>query len=300
MLIGISGTICSGKNEVQQYLEAFYGFEPVQGEHGKVEQVLEKVTKNWRKNYVIILRDEDALNALCKRPFFLHVTVDGPVLSRFERYKNKRGPCELRRFLELCDEQLYTNGLSSLILRSSVRVINASNSLTSLHALLVSLRLTDPSRLRPTWDLYFMQLASLAAQRSNCMKRRVGCVLVQGKRVLSTGYNGTPRGLRNCNDGGCERCNLARASGLELGTCLCMHAEENALLEAGRSRIGDDTVLYCDTCPCLTCGIKIVQVGIKEVVYNASYSMDKASAKVLQEGGVSLRQYSPPPTGLVL
>ena len=110
-----------------------------------------------------------------------------------------------------------------------------------------------------------MQLASLAAQRSNCMKRRVGCVLIQEKRVISTGYNGTPRHLKNCNEGGCEcnpndekeeiivlraagaRCNAGHAAGVSLSTCLCIHAEENALLEAGRERIRGGSILYCNT-----------------------------------------------------
>ena len=107
----------------------------------------------------------------------------------------------------------------------------------------------------------------------------------------------------NCNDGGCPRCNGRNATGMsggaDLSTCLCIHAEENALLEAGRERIGDGGVLYCNTCPCLTCTIKIVQVGITEVVFSQSYYMDKAAAKIFEEAGVKLRQYSPPKEGLV-
>ena len=152
-----------------------------------------------------------------------------------------------------------------------------------------------------------MQLADLAAKRSNCMKRRVGCVLTRDNRIIATGYNGTPRGVKNCNQGGCERCNKGEELGQNLSTCLCMHAEENAMLEAGRERVGTNSVLYCNTyvstinnktnvlsCPCLTCSIKIVQVGVKEVVYNESYKMDTASFGVLKEGGVILRQFSPP------
>ncbi|GAA5898290.1 hypothetical protein JCM8208_006933, partial [Rhodotorula glutinis] len=139
--------------------------------------------------------------------------------------------------------------------------------------------------LRPSWDTYFMLLATLASLRSNCMKRRVGAVLVRDKRVVSTGYNGTPRGVTNCGEGGCARCNshgdgwavgagvgagsteLAGAVGEggagpaapttmsrvgeALDECLCLHAEENALLEAGRERVsGGGTlgaVLYCNT-----------------------------------------------------
>lgn len=79
------------------------------------------------------------------------------------------------------------------------------------------------------------------------MRRQVGCVLVREKRVISTGYNGTPRNVANCNEGGCPRCNTSIGRGSSLSTCLCLHAEENALLEAGRERIGDAAVLYCNT-----------------------------------------------------
>ena len=144
-------------------------------------------------------------------------------------------------------------------------------------------------RLRPDWDTYFMRLATLAASRSNCMKRRVGCVIVRDCRVIATGYNGTPRHLVNCHSGGCPRCNSGAA---QLNTCLCLHAEENALLEAGRDRVGPNATLYCDTCPCLTCSVKIVQTGVREVVYSQSYHMDEASFKVLQDGGVLVRQFS--------
>lgn len=96
------------------------------------------------------------------------------------------------------------------------------------------------------------------------MKRRVGAVLVSNKRVISTGYNGTPRGMRNCNEGGCARCNSTSVStisangnggtravtpiksGVGLDNCLCLHAEENALLEAGRDRV-EGGVIYCNT-----------------------------------------------------
>lgn len=118
--------------------------------------------------------------------------------------------------------------------------------------------------LRPPWDNYFMLLASLASLRSNCMKRRVGAVLVREKRVVSTGYNGTPRGVRNCGEGGCTRCNSGgdgfgggqegvtlRGMGEGMEECLCLHAEENALLEAGRERVSGGSIegatLYCNT-----------------------------------------------------
>ena len=103
------------------------------------------------------------------------------------------------------DKNLYDGytGCAPLMDRAQLKLFNSSSSLPDLYASLDSLDLADEERLRPSWDQYFMQLASLASQRSNCMKRRVGCVLVREHRVVSTGYNGTPRHLKNCNQGGC-------------------------------------------------------------------------------------------------
>lgn len=179
----------------------------------------------------------------------------------------------------------------------TLRIANAFQTKQALYAHLNGLDIVRPDRLRPTWDDYFMTLAELAARRSNCMKRRVGAILVRGRRIVATGcvrpgsrlrcgahswvprrYNGTARGLANCNEGGCNACNLRRVPGEEkLNECICLHAEENALLEAGRDRVsgwGDEaTTLYCNTCPCLRCSVKIVQTGVREVVYNHSYKV---------------------------
>jgi dCMP deaminase len=108
-------------------------------------------------------------------------------------------------FVKRSDDQLYgPGGLASLCREASLQIINGSASLSSLNAALRSLGLSNESLVRPNWDQYFMQLASLASHRSNCMKRRVGCVLIREKRVISTGYNGTPRGMKNCSEGGCK------------------------------------------------------------------------------------------------
>ena len=233
--------------------------------------------------------------------------------------KRSLDPMPLLNFITTNDSQLYgtsgpavqtpsskngdilsiAHGVAHLLPRSHLQILNQHTSIPGYYTFLDTLDLPSPVRLRPTWDAYFMTLASLASLRSNCMKRRVGCVLVHNSRIISTGYNGTPRNLTNCNEGGCARCNSANSGGVSLSTCLCLHAEENALLEAGRERIREGAVLYCDTCPCLTCSVKIAQVGVKEVVYSQTYNMDDASRRVLKEAGVELRQFSPPRSGLV-
>ncbi|VUC24728.1 unnamed protein product [Clonostachys rosea] len=272
------------------------------------QAMLDFVTTRWRSRFVTTdISTEAILDVFARRPFFLLLSIDAPLTIRWHRYQQRArhsgtDEISLEDFVTLNDGNLYDplNSNQSLMSRATVRLLNTSSSLAHLYATLGKLDITNSDRLRPGWDTYFMELASLAAQRSNCMKRRVGCVLVgKERRVISTGYNGTPRGLRNCAEGGCPRCNDGNSSGVGLSTCLCLHAEENALLEAGRERIREGAVLYCDTCPCLTCSIKVCQVGISEVVYAHGYSMDTETAEVFRQAGVKLRQFIPPPNGLI-
>jgi dCMP deaminase len=276
-------------------------------EFSTVAELLDYATKHWQSDYVTTsIHDEATVEALSHRPFFVLIHIDAPISVRWQRSKDRCAtasltPPSLEQFVLRDDRHQYdpSTGLASLASRAQIKLLNSSSSIQNLWSSLDSLKLTDTSRIRPTWDHYFMTLASLAARRSNCMRRQVGCVLVREKRVMSTGYNGTPRNVRNCNEGGCPRCNAGGGGGAALSTCLCIHAEENALLEAGRERVGGGAVLYCNTCPCLTCSIKIVQVGITEVVYNQSYYMDAEAANLFKEAGVKLRQFSPPREGLV-
>ena len=113
----------------------------------------------------------------------------------------------------------------------------------------------DYSIVRPDWDKYFMDLSFRVAQRTNCMKRAVGCVLVKDKRIVSTGYNGTVIGMKNCNEGGCERCNSLTSGQLE--SCICIHAEDNAVIEAGRKEAQGATA-YVTTFPCTSCAKKLL------------------------------------------
>lgn len=176
-----------------------------------IESLIEFVTKRWRERWVTTdIWDANTSDRLLQRPFFLLVSVDAPVSLRWKRFSDRcwrrqLDPPDLEKFVLWNDRHLYDRdvGRAYLTDRAHVRLFNSSSSLQELHTSLDSLNLADEQRLRPNWDQYFMQLASLAAQRSNCMKRRVGCVLVREHRVISTGYNGTPRHLRNCNEGGC-------------------------------------------------------------------------------------------------
>lgn len=270
-------------------------------------RLLDHVTRNWRDNFVTEdITTRAVLEPFLKRPFVLLVSVDAPTMTRYARYQNRHGPQAAAESLEnfVSDDDRVSFGPDSDSVTTAylfasqhlchVNVINAFPSLERLYNHLELIDLLNVDRLRPSWDSYFMKLAALASHRSNCMKRRVGAILVKDHSIIATGYNGTPYGVPNCNEGGCRRCNEGVPRSVDgFEECLCIHAEENALLEAGRER-GKGCVIYCNTCPCLKCTIKIVQNGIREVVYNLSYKMDASSARVFEIAGVKLRQYSPP------
>jgi dCMP deaminase len=146
------------------------------------------------------------------------------------------------------------------------------------------------NKARPGWDQYFMNIAHVAAERSSCSRRQVAAVIVRNKRVISTGYNGTPRGVKNCNDGGCPRCNSTVKSGHALTECLCCHAEENAIVQAACHGIAiEGSMLYTTFSPCLLCAKMIINAGIVDVVYHSRYSVDEKSSAILKEAGVKLR-----------
>jgi dCMP deaminase len=147
---------------------------------------------------------------------------------------------------------------------------------------------------RPGWDTYFIDIAKTVARRGNCMRRLVAAVIVKDQRIISTGYNGTPRGVKNCYDGGCKRCASQSPSGTDLGECICSHAEENAIVQAAYHGISiKDGTLYCTLSPCLICAKMVVNGGIREVVYEKPYQFNEQTKILLADAGVLCRQYVP-------
>ena len=126
---------------------------------------------------------------------------------------------------------------------------------------------------RPNWHIYYMNIAHEIAKRSNCIRRQIGALLVLDNRIISTGYNGTPRGLLNCFAGGCPRCaNVELGSGKDLTECLCSHAEENSIVQAAYHGIRmKGATMYTMLSPCLICAKMIINAGINPVIYENEY-----------------------------
>lgn len=333
MLIGLCGPICAGKRSVSNFLVSELGFTCVPSpsslpgltaaqsasvpasdslpltpiftpppsdtpaDSASPPPSTALISQCWRRDINVVITSIDpgdaALPALLKRPYFLLIHVCAPALLRFERAvsANRAPQNGLRDFL-VADEARW--GLADVARRNSrLVVLNDSQELAALHASLRAIDVTNVERLRPGWDSYFMSLAELASERTNCMKRRVGCVIVKDRRLVATGYNGTPSRVRNCMEGGCPRCNgAASKQGVGLDLCLCLHAEENAIIEAGRERCEGGT-LYTNLFPCILCAKKIIQAGILRVVYAMNYATDDASNAMLHAGQVRVELHKP-------
>lgn len=145
---------------------------------------------------------------------------------------------------------------------------------------------------RPGWDAYFMSIAHVVKSRSSCSRRQVAAVIVKDRRIISTGYNGTPRGVPNCNEGGCARCAGDAPSGSDLVSCICCHAEENAITQAAYHGIAVmGGVIYVTISPCLTCARMMINAGIREVVYEGDYPFTAQTRQLLDTAGVLCRHY---------
>ncbi|MEJ2197907.1 MAG: cytidine/deoxycytidylate deaminase family protein [Desulfuromonadales bacterium] len=145
---------------------------------------------------------------------------------------------------------------------------------------------------RPSWDEYFMDITSLVARRSTCMRRQVGAVMVKEKNILATGYNGTPSGITHCDVTGCLREQLNVPSGERHELCRGLHAEQNAIIQAARHGVNiSDSVLYCTNSPCIICTKMLINAGIRKVVYLQGYS-DSLSLEMLDEAGIEALSFA--------
>jgi dCMP deaminase len=139
-------------------------------------------------------------------------------------------------------------------------------------------------RRRPSWDEYFMGITRLAASRSTCLRRNIGAVITKGNRIVSTGYNGAPSGMRHCLELGCLRDKLKIPSGTRQEICRGLHAEQNALMFAQGTDL-HGAVLYCTNQPCVVCAKLIIQSGITTVIFEEEYP-DELARQFFRESGV--------------
>jgi dCMP deaminase len=329
MIIGLTGKNGAGKGEVAAFLrdKSFYyhslsdvirdelsarglavtrdaliqtGNE-LRQQHGPdvlARMTLKKIDPN--RNYIVdSIRNPSEVVALRQNGDFVLLNVEAPPEIRFERIRSRareQDPKTLEEFLRVEEAEKKRKAAHHQSIEETQAMadftISNEGSLEDLHQKVIDV-VTNMQNLakRPDWDQYFMSIAQVVASRSNCVKRKVAAVVVKDRRIISTGYNGTPRGTKNCNEGGCPRCNQLARSGTALEDCLCSHGEENAITQAayhGTSLKGSS--LYSTFSPCLLCTKMIINAGISEVIYNHDYPLGEAALKLLEEAGVSIRK----------
>ena len=329
MIIGLTGTNGSGKTIVADYLKskgfAFHSLSDEireelrrQGPEATRERLIEmgnqlraeygpavlaeriKTKLRPDRNYVIdSIRNPYEIESLRATGDFHLLGLDAAQQTRYERVQQRggpRAPASLEEFVEQEERELHSDNPASQQLRAcfdladeTVRNDSTIEELNKRIDAIVTRWLMSSKR--PGWDDYFMQIARIVAMRSNCMKRKVAAVIVRDRRIISTGYNGTPRGVKNCNEGGCPRCNSFADSGTQLGDCLCSHAEENAIVQAAYHGIRlDGATLYSTFSPCLICTKMIINAGIREVIYNLDYPLNEVARGLLAEARVDCTQ----------
>lgn len=262
------------------------------------ERVLERLTPE--KNYVIdSIRHPEEVKVLRRRADFRLIRVAASEPVRFERLK-KRGregdPQTLDKFRQLEKREVEGTAETSQQLKKTAALADCEiTNDGTVDALQGAVRATvqrfSAMIPRPDWDSYFMEIAKVVALRSNCLKRKVASILAKDRRIIATGYNGTPRGVKNCNEGGCPRCNSLAPSGTQLEDCFCSHAEENAITQSAYHGVNiKGATLYTTYSPCLLCTKMIINSGVAEVVYQQSYSLGEVPLRLLQEAGITTRQ----------
>jgi dCMP deaminase len=328
MLIGLTGRNAAGKGEVARYLQkkSFYyyslsdairdeirsrGDEPTRerliivgnelrqryGSKILAERILAKIEDD--KHYVIdSIRNPAEVDAFRAAKHFKLIRVEAPADVRFKRILSRQresDPKTLEEFIALENREAEGDDTSQNLVKVELMAdysVANDGLLEKLYPQIDQLLIKVLKEVqRPSWDEYFMDIAKVVASRSNCMKRKVAAIIVRDKRVVSTGYNGTPRGTRNCNEGGCPRCNNLAASGTALDECLCSHGEENAIVQASYHGVSlKDGVIYTTFAPCLQCAKMIINSEIREVIYNMDYPLNDAAFRLFQQAGVFIRK----------
>lgn len=331
MIIGLTGENCAGKGTAAEYLmkKSFYYLslsdvirEELTGEGKEItrDELIKKgnalreefgpailakkvlLRMEGDRNYVVdSIRNSSEVDELKKSHGFFLFYITAPPETRFGRMherKREGDPITYDAFLHIEEIERKSSDAThqsfiDAISKADKKIVNDADPQRFYDQIdRVLGEISEEFKLnRPSWDEYFMNIAKVVASRSNCVKRKVAAVIVKDKRIISTGYNGTPRGVKNCDEGGCPRCNSFAESGKNLEDCYCSHGEENAIVQASYHGISiKGAIIYSTFSPCLLCTKMILNAGIAEVVYNAEYPLADAPLKLLKEAGVIVRQ----------
>jgi len=269
---------------------------------GKI--IIEKIrSQGYNKAIIDGIRNPAEVEELKKLDGFFLLCVDAPQEIRFQRMKERNresDPMTWEEFVKVDEkdkgigEEESGQQVEKVMKLADYKITNDS-SIEEINSRIQKIYNEMLRRIpRPSWDQYFMKMASLVAERSTCLRHHVGSIIVKGKRILTSGYNGAARGMVDCIQVGCLRDALGIPSGERHEICRAIHAEQNAIIQAGIHGINiDGGSMYCTHSPCMICAKMIANAGIKEVVSYQDYA-DKDARKFLEDAGILLRKIKRP------
>jgi len=331
MIIGLTGTNAAGKTSIVDYLVTKH-FEhhslsdilrdelKLRGLEASRENLI-RIGNELREKYgasiladrvkskissknVIIdsIRNPAEIESLKKLDHFYLIAVDAPVSIRFQRaaMRNRvENVTTLEDFVRMEDaeksENLNHQNIAACMKQADFKVIN-KGSLEQLHRQVDRIITKIEHRIRPSWDEYFLKMAFLVAERSTCLRHHVGAIIVKDRYVVTTGYNGAARKIDDCLKLGCLRNQLRIPSGERHEICRAIHAEQNAIIQAGVHGANiDGGTLYCTHSPCIICAKMIVNAGIVRVVTCGEYPDDfNLVIDLFEQAGVRLDRLERP------
>lgn len=332
MIIGLTGSYSAGKDEVARYLQT-KGFihyslsdlirEELMKEKTEItrtnliqkgNQLREKFGSGvlalkvmerlrTRDNFVISsIRNIEEIKVLKRRPDFILVYVDAPRELRFKRTKlrnRENDPRTIEDFKqkEMIEQSEKKSGQQLHKCKKMANTILTNDSTINKLYQKIDCFLKDNlpklASPRPCWDEYFLEITKTIATRATCDRGRSGCIIVKNKRILTTGYVGSPDGTKHCDEVGHLMKEVINEDGTRSKHCVrTTHAEQNAIVQAARYGIPiEDSTLYCKMEPCHVCAKIIINAGIKRVVCEKRYHAAQLTRKLFKEAGVKLEVF---------
>ncbi len=273
--------------------------------HGVLgERALHRMKEKEGDHVITSIRHPAEAKALMQHGHFFLVEVRAPIKMRFQRIKKRNREKDPKTLKELkekekleCQERGPGQQLTNVIKMAKYVLNNDSTKQKQrkkVDKLLADLRKKAkkmPVYVRPTWDEYFMNLVKEIGKRGTCDRGRSGCVIVKDKRIMTTGYVGSPVGIKHCDEIGHELKTTMHEDGTTSKHCVrTTHAEQNAICQAARYGIPIyRATLYCTMEPCYVCAKMIINAGIERVVCEKRYHGAKETRRVFKEAGVKLR-----------
>lgn len=277
-----------------------------------IEQIFESAQEKGGNSLIESVRTIGEIEVLRKKGKFVLIAVDADPRIRYERIFIRGEKSDKISFEEfMADEQRemtsnnpYKQNLRACINEADVKIIN-NGSIEELKKDVLEIikkfgvedqdvKKVKEIHERLSWDEYFMEIAKTVAMRATCDRGRSGCVIARDKRILVTGYVGSPIGLPHCDEVGHQMKTLTHEDGNQSNHCVrTTHAEQNAICQAAKLGISiDGATLYCKMTPCSTCAKMIINTGIKKVVAEKKYHAGKETEEMFKQAGIELEIFN--------